>query len=359
MEDLREQAELMLKRTAYAIFLDEVVDEIDAYVLEGSGQHKKRIPLLRELAMWSLDLVDAPILLPEVVSSFTKRSKPFRENGGARDMAACALYAEVVLGLPRAKAAALTSKAKPNDLATIERIARAASLNLDRQVRALSKRLRYVVERHFEEMVIDIDLRAVEDMFLPAIEALGPKPHSKRGKFKETYGLCFGSRREVERSGGHVRRIFHVSRIVTQIHARATADAVWPNDHSESVHLSLAHEFFEHVDLLGDYHSHPYKTVAELKAAPGWEPSKHDEAHFESWARKKIDAGHGPRFFMIAAMARGKRGRRRAEYRAGAKNIIHMCIGDVHVYLSAWRFTPDGHYDQKVELRIPWLERRA
>lgn len=70
------------------------------------------------------------------------------------------------------------------------------------------------------------------------------------------------------------------------------------------------------------------------------------------------ESGHRPRLFLIAAMARGKRGKRRAVHHAGTRNVVHLCIADVHVYLAAWRFT-DGHYDDKVELRSPWLDTRA
>jgi hypothetical protein len=134
----------MAKRSAYAKFLDETMDAIDQYVSGGSGRHKQKVPLLRELASWATDMLDEPELLNELKPSFAKRAKEFSEVAAARDHVACALYAEQVLGMRRAKILALRwSKVSAGDLATVSRLVRAANLDIQRHVQAAPERIRY------------------------------------------------------------------------------------------------------------------------------------------------------------------------------------------------------------------------
>ena len=341
-----------MKSSDYATFLDEVLAAIRDRARAGTGRQRQIVPMARELAEWAIG-EDVETVLLDGLKPFVRGRRAFLAGRVARrDAVACAVHAMTEYGL-RVSRAAEHAGVPAGDVTAVARVAKAAGRSLEDLGRSASDRIRAAAELALENLIVVLDQRAVEDLFLPAIEALRVKAGGKGGTFTEAYGLCFGTRRDVEQTGSEVRRIFYVNRIITQLRARATASEVFPNERSEAVHLRLARHLFEHLDLIGDYHTHPYRTVERLREVKGWEPSRDDIQQFREWSTAKREDGHGPRFFLIAAMARGKRAERIP--RRKRDNVVQLVIDDVHVFLSAWRMSLGGDYDGKVLLRVPGL----
>lgn len=233
----------------------------------------------------------------------------------------------------------------------MKRVAAAAGIDWRLLAASVPDRIRAAVLREVEELCVALDPRAVEDMLLPAIESLSVHRPGPGGRYTETYGLCFGSKRDQTAIKGRMPTIYHVSRVVTQLRAMATASSVSPNADSERVHIEIAEALFGHLDLIGDFHSHPYASVAKMQQSRGWEPSENDKQHFHQWAATKRVGDRRPRFFLIAAMARGKRTGNRAK-RTLRQNRLEFVVADVHVTISAWRVDIDGSVDKHIQLRL-------
>lgn len=335
-----------MKTTPYSRFLRDCLA-----LIERTGSGPNRSAMRRELAEWALgnDDVDVFRRLRQVERAFEFAYAKTR-RGGHRDRIACALHAIArhAMSISRATKLAL---ATAGDLDAVKATAKAAGIDWTLLAATAPDRIRAAVLREVENLSVVLDPRAVEDMLLPAIECLSVRRPDVGGRYTETYGLCFGSRRDQSPVGGMTSTVYHVSRVVTQLRALATAASVSPNAESERVHMELAERLFGHLDLIGDYHSHPYATVAKMKRWRGWEPSNDDKEHFHEWAASKHVGDRRPRFFLIAAMARGKRTRSRAK-RAVRRNRLEFVVADVHLVISAWRVDLDGSVHKNIQLRV-------
>jgi hypothetical protein len=149
----------------------------------------------------------------------------------------------------------------------------------------------------------------VEDLLLAAAETYDVKWPGPGKRYTEAYGLCFGSRKRANEKKGSAdfNTIVNVSRITTQMRATATADSVQPNSKTQEVHLAVGAKLFNHLELLGDYHTHPYTSLKKLRAAEGWKYSAGDEDQILPWYKISRAQGHEPRFSIVVGVASGRK----------------------------------------------------
>jgi len=212
------------------------------------------------------------------------------------------------------------------------------------------------VEELHERVSVVVEGRALEDMLLGALEAYSV-PRGRGRPYTEVYGLCFGSvktERRRTRREGYVSEIHVlVRRVALQLRAHTSVRSFVPEPRSEAVHLEMARELFPHLELVGDFHSHPYDTLAALREHRGWSFSPQDEDYNRTWVEELSEAGHRPRAGLILAIARA--GRRTLAEPPG-ENILRALIGQCHCFLAAYRINRDGTYSANdVALRCPAL----
>jgi hypothetical protein len=213
------------------------------------------------------------------------------------------------------------------------------------------------VEGYHEQMDVFVSDQALEDTLLGAWEAyFVPVPGKPGSRRREVYGVCFGSVKEekrTERREGKQRALsIHIRRVALQLRARAGRSYIVPNRRSEEEHLRMARELFPHLELVGDFHSHPYASLDDLRGSRGWEYTPDDEEVNRAWSARLRELGYRPRVGMVLALAEGERSARPA--RSRQPNIVRVTFGRCQGYLAAYRIRPDGDYDkQGITLQRP------
>jgi len=158
-----------------------------------------------------------------------------------------------------------------------------------------------------EEMVVYLSHRALEDMLLATLEGYQVPKTAKSG-FTEVYGLCLGMVRDEKLKrkggGGYWRRHVYVQQAPVQIRAKATKDHVWPNSQSLATHLEVAKVLFPHLEVIGDFHSHPYKSAKGLRRWKKWKPSPDDCKYNRGWVETMRERHHDPCVAFIVAIGK-------------------------------------------------------
>lgn len=262
-----------------------------------------------------------------------------------------ALYAFYLKGLPRHAVRKRYREVQVSDWKLVHGLARSLGRDLSDELARLAARRggppdwMVRAEAEFEEIEIHVEPAALEAMILSVYETY-KVPRAGRGSgFTETYGVCFGTnsvRTEARRGQGTVQVVtIHLQRAVPQMRARATADSVAPNFDSTALFLEVGRQLFRHCEIVGEFHSHPYKDLAELKRAGGWNHSQEDQqyvrAQLDTWKRLR----QTPRVFLICAVARGKSA---AHDRIASRkpNLFALHLSACRFYLVAYRILPNG-----------------
>lgn len=206
---------------------------------------------------------------------------------------------------------------------------------------------------------------ALQDMLLAGMEAYLVPAGSGRPS-TEIYGIVFGSYRVTPpRAGGNGNGNGHaasqidlnIERICIQHRAVGRPSEVTVDERSEATHLAMGEELFPYWHLLGDFHTHPYRTLAELYRRRGWQYSKSDEKMNVDWCQHVRSLGHRPRVAIILAISRAERRRARSEENwRGRPHVLRTTIGACHCFISAYRIRPDGRYStDNIALKCPHL----
>ena len=209
--------------------------------------------------------------------------------------------------------------------------------------------LRAAVEAAFENLVVHIDHRAVEDLLLSAIEAHAV---SRDGHGVEVYGSMYGQTVvDAPDINGIRTHTVTVTRATTQIKAKATAEEVWPSSQSHAVHQLVASEMFGRATrVVGEFHTHPLRSWCSLVANKAWLYSAADAAHVKIWSAEQLATGDRGRFSLVVAHAPGRE--KGAATRREARNRVRLRIGQYHVVLGAYRVQADGDLDNDLALRV-------
>jgi len=198
-----------------------------------------------------------------------------------------------------------------------------------------------------ERMEIFLDQRAAEDMLLAALEAYSV-PRTRRRKYEEVYGICVGSVRSVETlgrgTGIAIDTYVNVTRCATQLRAEGTASTVYPNDDSFRVQIGAAKALFPQLEIVGDFHSHPYPTVGDMTGVTGWWYSDADQIDNRRWVKQMAEAGYRARVAFIVAVARKSRARPDTDPQRHGPHTHRITIENHHFVIGAYRTLQDGTY---------------
>jgi hypothetical protein len=210
-----------------------------------------------------------------------------------------------------------------------------------------------------EEVIVHLGRRALEDMLLSTLEGY-LVPRTRRTNFTEVYGLCLGMVRNVpiHRQGGgkHWVRHVQVDRVIVQLRARATGDSVWPNPKSLETELMAAKILFPHLEIIGDFHSHPYKKAAIVHKWRGWEPSKADYEYNKGWVTRLRQERHDPKVAFIVAIGQKQKAFTQKTVRPTLPHVGFMQIDRSLVAIGVYRILADSRYDSsRIKLRLPTI----
>jgi hypothetical protein len=206
------------------------------------------------------------------------------------------------------------------------------------------------VDETHEEVVVWLDDKAIEDIVLVALEAYAvPK---KGARFTETYGICFGSIKATDETrqahGKHTTRYIHVSSVHIQLRAEGFSNKVTYDLRSLETQMAVARHLFPQLDIVGDFHTHPYRTVEEMRAIKGWHYSGSDEACIPAWAGPLRKMGYHPRASLIVGVATG--GRKIAKPGRLKPNLIRFSINKYHFYIASFRIIGNRYSDRNITL---------
>jgi hypothetical protein len=248
-----------------------------------------------------------------------------------------------------------TWKVRKSDLAMVEQIAEIAGLDPRDEHHLLrryhsSMELKWLgeVEAELEEVEVIMSRQALQDILLGVFETY-KVPKSKSVPYSEVFGLCLGmaSRQKVSKKGSGTRTkwFVHVEKAVPQIRAKASKESVLPNSKSIEAVIEAASSLFPQLEIIGDYHSHPYRNVRRLRQISGWEASPNDHIGIEELyrgLRTHPRRKHRLRVSFIVAIAKGRSIAAPPTHLQGKRNVVHMVVAGCHIYLSCYRILSNG-----------------
>jgi hypothetical protein len=207
-----------------------------------------------------------------------------------------------------------------------------------------------VDEKH-EEIVVWLDEKAIEDIVLVALEAYAVP---RRGvAFTETYGICFGSTKSTEERrlahGKHTVRHIDVESVHIQLRAECYSNKVTYDLRSLETQMEVAKVLFPQLDIVGDFHTHVYRTVKELVEARGWRFSSADEAVIPTWVVPLSEKGYHPRASLIVGVASG--GKRIKKPGRMRDNVIRFSVNKYHFYVACFRIIGDRYSHTNITLQ--------
>jgi hypothetical protein len=207
-----------------------------------------------------------------------------------------------------------------------------------------------VDEKH-EEIVVWLDEKAIEDIVLVALEAYAVP---RRGvAFTETYGICFGSTKSTEEKrlahGRHTIRHIEVESVHIQLRAEGYSNKITYDLRSLEAQMEVAKVLFPQLDIVGDFHTHPYKTVDELKKSRGWRYSRADEGVIPTWVDPLRAKGYHPRASLVVAIASG--GKRITSPGRLRRNVIRFSVNKYHFYVACFRIVGERYSETNITLQ--------
>ena len=337
----------MSKSSDYIRACRRIENAINAATGEGAGSHKRRTAMLRELAEWATTFYS--IESYERISTLRLPWKAWeRELYRASRLVAAAIRLVALDGLTKARAIGFVN-VPPADYDEAIRLLSLAGLSINDIASRQSPDIKNDLAAVRERLHVHLEPRALEDVLLAAAEGYKVSP-GKGSRFTEVFGLCFGSVRRAHRKD-HSNVMVNVSRIATQLRARATSNSVFPNAKSLAAQLQVGQAFFPHLDIVGDYHTHPYRSLAELRRNEGWGYSTADAKSvpdfLDDLRRHDRDATH---FSLVVAVAEG--GKSGAGTIRKAPNVVQISIRDLFFVIGAYRIQLDATYDDEVQLKL-------
>jgi hypothetical protein len=125
---------------------------------------------------------------------------------------------------------------------------------------------------------VKVSSQFLEAVTLAAIEAYcyGDKP-GRRWRPVETLGYIWGFKKRDESE-----TVLFLDRMSISISSTRGRDSVDPNPEAAVLKNEVVMRWSPHLALLGDFHSHPYRTLSDVNAINGFEFSDRDFAAFLS-----------------------------------------------------------------------------
>lgn len=203
----------------------------------------------------------------------------------------------------------------------------------------------------FEELEMGceviFDEKALDDLLISTIEGyLSPK--KKMRTPYEVFGLCLGTRTEVE-SPWFYKEIIYVAKCPPQISAETNNKSCVPMDKSYDALKKVRDYLFPQYKIVGEYHSHPYKDLKELHTLKGWKNSEQDAARWD-WC-KSVGSYGDLQFALIVSISQLKRNAR-AGIKLRQPNHLFFNLDDLRIHLYAKRILSTGKLsDHNIQIR--------
>ncbi len=347
-----------------------ITDRIERLFLSGRLNQKQRQNLFRALFYV---LMGEP-LIPDNLIEFCTREKleptlkRLFESLGTSCKLPQALHSRI-LKLVSLKRVQETWGVTKSDLAFVQKIVKEADLNPQDEHHLLhryyeSKDLDWFaeVENEQDEVDVIISVQALEEMLLGVFETY-KVPKSKKEPFSEVFGLCLGmaSRNRVTKKGtGQKTKWFvYVEKAAPQIRAKSDASSVIPNAKSISALVETSQSLFPQLEIIGDYHSHPYHNAAQIRRYRGWQASTQDASDIAVLYRelRGLKARkHRMRVSFVIAIGKGK-ATKGSNQQIKSTNVVRFNMAGCHVYITAYRILSNGSMSEKgVVLQSPYRE---
>jgi hypothetical protein len=330
----------------------EVVDAYQTEVLGNRPSWRLRANLLRQLLATLVAGKTPHDNLPDrrLISILRKLRKDLRSD----DFRLCkAWYENRIYGTSR-RTLSFSWQIHPRELMCLEQLWAEVRYTREEYRKLLAETQvtwQFDVDEDHEEVVIWLDNRAIEDIVLVALEAYAV-PKGRGFKYTETFGICFGSTKSTEEKrqahGRHTISYLHIDSVHIQLRAEGYANKVTYDLRSLETQMDVARHLFPQLDIVGDFHTHPYRDLGELKANKGWQYSRADEINIPEWASPLKEMGFHPRASLIVAIAKG--GKRVAHPRRVGPNVIRFSVGKYHFYLACHRIIGDRYSAKHVTL---------
>lgn len=340
----------MAKPTKFIAACRRIEAAIERATSSGTGSHKTRAAMRRELAYWT-STYHSSDSFPRLYKLKLPWRQWDRELYIPAALAGATLHMMAREGFSKAKALSF-SRAASSDVDYVLALLKETGLSLHHIVAEQSDVLGTEIAASLDALSVRLESRALEDILLAAAESYRVSPR-KSHKYTEVFGLCFGSVRRdgIRRESRDVR--VNVGRVVTQLRAKATPDSVMPNSQSLVAHLDVGNQFFPHLELVGDYHTHPYDSLSDLVANQGWEYSAADLESLPGYMEEVRARRERPLFSLVVAVAEGgKTGKGAFRKRP---NVVQVPVGNLYFIIGAYRIRLDASYDQQVDLSLPAL----
>lgn len=176
---------------------------------------------------------------------------------------------------------------------------------------------------------------ALISLLLSSLEAYAIEKKGFRGKHKkhlETYGSIYGQHIELEDG----RTLLRIEIAETDTTARQTTCSVQYSEEAISLKRSVLASFWPHLDYLGDFHSHPYETLREVRDLKGYYLSDGDRANLEdNWDSFFKDLRY--RLGLVVTVAPMQRVRDSGKIWAGeGMNCLEFTIGNFRMWIAAY-----------------------
>lgn len=208
-----------------------------------------------------------------------------------------------------------------------------------------------------QELRVWLREQALQDVLLAGLETfLVPAGSGKPST--EVYGIAFGTYRVAPRGPGADTSLdVNIERVCIQHRAQLFPSEVITDARSEAMQLAMAEELFPYWHLVGDFHTHTYRDLDELRRRHGWEYSDWDERVNVEWCAKMRAQGHKPRVALILTLTRAGRRRPTAvEQWNGMPHVVRATVGRCHCFIAAYRIRADGRYStDRMVLKCPHL----
>ena len=170
---------------------------------------------------------------------------------------------------------------------------------------------------------------ALESMVLASIEAYCLGDGNGRRHSLETLGYYWGVKRvDPELTS------FHIERTSVSLSAQRHKDWVVANADAPRLKNEVVTRWSPHLTLLGDFHSHPYRNLSEVKENNGFEFSDDD---FESFLDDDLiweKSGNTP-MMLVMTVARLERVRESSVEYLIRNNVSSFDVGEFRFWLNA------------------------
>ncbi|HVN23341.1 MAG TPA: hypothetical protein VMT71_05180 [Syntrophorhabdales bacterium] len=142
----------------------------------------------------------------------------------------------------------------------------------------------------------------------------------------ETFGLVWGH--EVTQADG--RTLYSVDLVSMDISAEFGKSFCRPYPEAFTLKKDIVTSFWPQYEFLGDFHTHPFKTIEDVVASKGFSLSKEDKTYVQeasdTWAR------HNYRACLVLTISRLKR---RSDFVSLNGNVLTFTMGNYRLWLHA------------------------